>query len=180
MDDVLIVGDGPAGISAALFLSKKEMNVKVFGQDGTLMHKANVLNYLGIPEVTGSEFQRISRDQVRSFGASIIEAEVTTAEKNDNGFKIVDSDGNIHEAAYLILATGPSNPLAEALGVGKGDEGMLSDRYGRTTIEGLYVVGWSTRMKKIQAIISAGDGACAALDILSHRAGEDLHDFDVV
>ena len=180
MDDVLIVGDGPAGLSAALFLSKKEMNVKVFGQDGTLMHKANVLNYLGIPEVTGSEFQRISRDQVRSFGASIIEAEVTAAEKNDNGFKIVDSDGNIHEAAYLILATGPSNPLAQALGVDKGDEGMLSDRYGRTTIEGLYVVGWSTRMKKIQAIISAGDGACAALDILSHRAGEDLHDFDVV
>mgnify|MGYP001183935934 FL=1 len=180
MDDVLIVGDGPAGLSAALFLSKKEMNVKIFGQDGTLMHKANVLNYLGIPEVTGSEFQRISKDQVRSFGANMIEAEVTSAERIESGFKIVDADGNIHEGAYLILATGPSNPLAEAFGVDKGDEGILSDRYGRTKIEGLYVVGWSTRMKKIQAIISAGDGACAALDILSHRAGEDLHDFDVI
>ena len=180
MDDVLIVGDGPAGLSAALFLSKREMKVKIFGQDGTLMHKANVLNYLGIPEVTGSEFQRISREQVCSFGAELIEKEVTSAEKTENRFKIVDTDGTSYTAAYLILATGPSNPLAEAFGVDKGDEGILSDRYGRTKIDGLYVVGWSTRMKKIQAIISAGDGACAALDILSHRAGEDLHDFDVI
>ncbi len=57
---------------------------------------------------------------------------------------------------------------------------MVSDRSGRTSVDGLYVVGWSTRLKKIQAIISAGDGACAALDILSARAGEDMHDFDVV
>ena len=180
MDDVLIVGDGPAGLSAALFLSKKGMNVKVFGQDGTLMHKANVLNYLGISEVTGSEFQRVSREQVRSFGANIMDVEVTSAERVEGEFKITDADGTIHEGDYLILATGPSNPLAEAFGIDKGDEGILSDRYGRTTVEGLYVVGWSTRMKKIQAIISAGDGACAALDILSHRAGEDLHDFDVI
>jgi len=42
------------------------------------------------------------------------------------------------------------------------------------------VLGWSTRLKKIQAIISAGDGACAALDILSAKAGEDMHDFDLI
>ena len=47
-------------------------------------------------------------------------------------------------------------------------------------LAGLYVIGWSTRLKKIQAIISAGDGACAALDILSAKAGEDIHDFDLI
>ena len=90
------------------------------------------------------------------------------------------ADGSKREGTYLILATGPSNPLAESMGVDKGDEGMVSDRNGRTTVEGLYVVGWSSRLKKIQAVISAGDGACAALDILSARAGEDMHDFDVI
>ena len=62
----------------------------------------------------------------------------------------------------------------------KEKDGVPVDRNGRTSVEGLYVVGWSTRTRKIQAIISAGDGAAAALDILSAEAGEDVHDFDVV
>ena len=180
MTDVLIVGDGPAGLSAALFLAKNEMSVKVFGQDQTLMHKAVVYNYLGIPDITGSEFQKVSRQQVEKFGAELFEVEVNSVEKGASGFTVQTDDGVSHEAEYLILATGPSNPLAESLGVDKGDEGLVSDRSGRTGVDGLYVVGWSTRSKKIQAIISAGDGACAALDILSARAGEDVHDFDVV
>tara|TARA_B100001115_G_scaffold34616_2_gene25557 strand:+ start:1528 stop:2073 length:546 start_codon:yes stop_codon:yes gene_type:complete len=180
MTDVLIVGDGPAGLSAALFLAKNEMSVKVFGQDQTLMHKAVVYNYLGIPDITGSEFQKVSRQQVEKFGAELFEGEVNSVEKGASGFTVQTDDGVSHEGEYLILATGPSNPLAESLGVDKSDEGLVSDRSGRTGVDGLYVVGWSTRLKKIQAIISAGDGACAALDILSARAGEDVHDFDVV
>ncbi|MFT5091068.1 MAG: thioredoxin reductase (NADPH) [Candidatus Latescibacterota bacterium] len=180
MADVLIVGDGPGGLSAALFLAKNELSVTVFGQDETLMHKAMVYNYLGIDEITGSDFQKISRDQVRKYGGQIEEVEVSGVEKTAGGFALTTAAGAQCEAAYLILATGPSNPLAESLGVGKGEEGMQSDRNGRTAIDGLYVIGWSTRIKKIQAIISAGDGACAALDILSARAGEDMHDFDVI
>ncbi|MCG8524255.1 MAG: hypothetical protein MI744_18775, partial [Pseudomonadales bacterium] len=53
-----------------------------------------------------------------------------------------------------------------------------ADRNGCTDIENCYVTGWSTRPDKIQAIISAGDGAAAALDILSKEAGKDIHDFD--
>ena len=180
MADVIIVGDGPGGLSAALFLAKKDMDVVVFGQDATLMHKALLLNYLGIPEMTGSDFQKVSRQQVSGFGASIRDEEVASAAKVDGGFSVTTAGGETLEAKYLLLATGPQNPLAEALGVGKGDEGLVSDRNGRTGVEGLYVIGWSTRLKKIQAIISAGDGACAALDILSAEAGEDLHDFDLV
>jgi thioredoxin reductase len=57
---------------------------------------------------------------------------------------------------------------------------IMADRNGRTSVEGAYVVGWATRPDKIQAIISAGDGAAAALDILSKEAGKDIHDFDSV
>lgn len=180
MADVLVVGDGPGGLSAALFLAKNDLSVTVFGQDGTLMHKAMVYNYLGIDAIKGSDFQKIGRDQVRKFGGTIEEVEVSSVEKTADGFVVTTAAGERHQGAYLILATGPSNPLAESLGVGKGAEGMEADRNGRTSVAGLYVIGWSTRLKKIQAIISAGDGACAALDILSARAGEDMHDFDVV
>ena len=61
MTTVMIVGDGPGGLSAALYLAKLKMDVIVFGVDQTDMHKAMLYNYLGIPEMTGSEFQRIAR-----------------------------------------------------------------------------------------------------------------------
>ena len=180
MVDVLVVGDGPGGLSAALFLAKNDLSVTVFGQDGTLMHKAMVYNYLGIDAIAGSDFQKIGREQVRKFGGQIEEVEVSAVEKNAEGFALTTAAGDIHQGPYLILATGPSNPLAESLGIKKGAEGLEADRNGRTAVEGLYVLGWSTRLKKIQAIISAGAGACAAPDILSARAGEDMHDFDLV
>ena len=64
MPDVIVVGDGPGGLSAALFLAKNDSTVTVFGQDETLMHKALLYNYLGIPKMMGREFQQIGRAHV--------------------------------------------------------------------------------------------------------------------
>ena len=180
MADVIVVGDGPGGLSAALFLAKREMDVVVFGQDGTPMHKAMLYNYLGIKEMTGPEFQRLAREQVGGFGARIIDAEVTGGEKTGSGFAVTTADGQRHEATYLIIATGAKVPLVDDLGPEMDGEEMKADRDGRTSVSGLYAVGWSARRDKIQAIISAGDGAAAALDILSAEAGKDVHDFDVL
>ena len=180
MASVLVVGDGPGGLSAALFLAKNGMDVAVFGQDTTPMHKAMLYNYLGIPELTGSEFQRISRNQVESQGASIEDVQVAGIEKTPTGFTLTTEGGATCEGQYLILAAGTNVKLGVSIGLERGPDGLECDRDGRTAVEGLYVVGWSTRLRKTQAIISAGQGASAALDILSIEAGEDVHDFDVV
>lgn len=181
MADVLIVGDGPGGLSAALFLAKKDQEVVVFGQDKTPMHSAMLYNYLGIPEITGSDFQRQARQQVEGFGARLLDAEAAAVEKTAEGFAVTTAEGERYEGAYLILATGPKRQLAESLGLAmNADRGVDADRDGRTAVENLYVIGWATRPQRIQAIISAGDGAAAALSILSRQAGKDFHDFDVV
>ncbi len=180
MADVLIVGDGPGGLSAALFLAKNEMKVTVFGQDATLMHKALLYNYLGIPKMTGDAFQEVAREQVESFGGRIEDVKVAGAEKTEGGFAVTTESGDRHEGKYLVLATGTNVQLAQSLGVTKGEDGLEADRDGRTSVAGLYALGWSTRLRKTQAIISAGQGAATALDILSEEAGEDVHDFDVV
>jgi thioredoxin reductase len=183
MADVLIIGDGPGGLSAALFLAKNDMAVTVFGQNKTFMHDAMLYNYLGIPEVTGTEFQEISRRQVEGFGGKILDVEVTEVETGGVEFSVSTATGDKHQGKYLIVATGFEEALVEKLGLGTdsdNDDAIIADREGKTAVENLYVIGWLTRGQRTQAIISAGEGAAAALSILSTEAGRDVHDFDVV
>lgn len=180
MADVLIVGDGPAGMSAALFLAKKGMNVTVFGIDETPMHYAMLYNYLGIPEITGSDFQKVARAQVEKFGAILKDEKVAMLEKTADGFSVTTEAGVSYTGTYVVLGEGKAAKLAESLGLERSKHGMDADRDGRTAIEGLYVTGRSTKPRRSQAIISAGEGAAAALDILSVEAGKDVLDYDTV
>ena len=80
----------------------------------------------------------------------------------------------------MILAAGASKPFADSLGLTESTEGGVAiDREGRTQIPRLYYVGWASRPNRTQAIISAGEGAAAALSILSEIEGRDFHDFDM-
>jgi thioredoxin reductase len=172
---VIIVGDGPGGLSAALFLAKNGHEVTVFGKDKTAMHYAYISNYLGIPEIAGTEFQQIARDQVTSFGAQLIDDEVTAVEAGDG--VVVTTDQGPAEADYLILTEGKNPALAASLGL-VGVEGIEVDDAYRSSIDRVYVIGRSVKPTRSQAIISAGAGAVAALDILAREAGQDVQDWD--
>jgi thioredoxin reductase (NADPH) len=180
MSTVIIVGDGPGGLSAALFLAKNGQEVSVFGLDKTPMHYAKLYNYLGIPEITGSDFQEIARQQVQKFEAKIWEQEVTEVEKTAAGFAVTTESGERYESKYLVIAEGKGLTLAKGLGLSTTQAGVEVDRNYRTSIDNLYVVGRSTQIQRSQAIISAGSGAVAALDILSAEKGKDFNDFDTV
>lgn len=177
MTKVNIVGDGPGGLSAALFLAKNGHEVNVFGQDGTAMNYAYLHNYLGIPEISGTEFQGIARKQAESFGAVLIDQEVTSV-SGGNVFTVETQSGS-HESEYLILTEGKNPELARSLGVDEDDKGAIAvDTEYRSSIDRLYVLGRSVRPARSQAIISAGAGAVAALDILAREEGKDVQDWD--
>jgi thioredoxin reductase len=180
MSEVIIIGDGPGGLSAALFLAKNGQDVTVFGQDKTSMHYAMLYNYLGIPEITGTEFQQVAREQVQKFGAKIQDQQVTAVEKTDNGFAVTTESGERYQSNYLIIAEGKGLKLAKSLGLSTSSVGVEVDRNYRSAVDRLYVVGRSTQIQRSQAIISAGSGAVAALDILSTEKGKDFNDFDSV
>lgn len=180
MSKTIIIGDGPAGLSAGLFLAKNGQNVTIFGRDNTPMHKAMLHNYLGIPEMTGTEFQQIARRQVIDVGAALIEELVVDAKQCKEGFVVSTDRSECFTAEYLILACGKCQALANGLGLEAEENGVIStDMDGRTSIKNLFVVGGMTRSYKTQAIIAAGDGAAAALAILSDVAKKPFHDYDV-
>jgi thioredoxin reductase len=179
MPDVIVIGDGPGGLSAALFLAKNQQDVVVFGDDKSAMHYANLRNYLGIPEILGSDFQRIARAQVAALGARLREERVREVAAGGEHFTVTLESGEQVTAKYLILSEGKAPKLATQLGLAFDEgNGIATDRNARTSVDRVYVVGRSARPGRSQAIISAGDGAAAAIDILSREQGKDVLDWD--
>ena len=177
--DVIVVGGGPAGLSAALFAQKNGLETLVFDTDSTWMHKAHLFNYLGIGSQDGSAFMKTAREQVDSFGVERRQGEaVTDVSEADDGFVVETEDGE-YEAAYVVLATGANRELAESLGCAFDGDVVDVDVTMETSVDDAYATGAMVRVEEWQAIIAAGDGAAAALNILSKEKGEYFHDFDV-
>lgn len=103
---------------------------------------------------------------------------VTDIEKTADGFIVTTEDDTQHESKYVVLAEGKGVKLNVALGLTKAALNVETGRSGQTRIDNLYVVGRSVNMHRTQAIISAREGAAAALDILSNESGRDVRDFD--
>jgi thioredoxin reductase len=177
MTDVLVVGGGPAGLSAALFTAKNGLETLVLDGDETWLHQAHLFNYLGHRSVSGDEFLAVARGQVRDCGADVRTGEpVTGVETTDDGFVATTEDGE-YEGRYLVLAAGPDRSPAEELGCAFDGDLVDVNLSTETNVEGAYATGAMVRAEEWQAIISAGDGGAAALDILSEEKGEHFHDF---
>ena len=177
---VIVVGGGPAGLSAALFTEKNGLETALFDTDGTWLHKAHLFNYLGIGSVGGSEFVETARGQVDRYGVDRHQGEAVTAvSETDDGFD-VETEEDTYEAEYVVLATGANRELAEDLGCELTDEEVVDVGLEmETSVPDAYATGAMVRPNEWEAAISVGDGAAAALDILSKERGERYHDFDV-
>ncbi|ESP87242.1 NAD(P)/FAD-dependent oxidoreductase [Candidatus Halobonum tyrrellensis] len=180
MANVIVVGGGPAGLSAALFTAKNGLDTHVFDTDETWMHKAHLFNYLGVGSTDGTNFLETARRQVETFDAERHpDTEVTAVEESGDGFTVSTADDE-YEADYVVLATGANRDLAEELGCEFTDDDVVDAEVSmQTSVEDVYATGAMVRAEEWQAVISAGDGAAAALNILSKEKGDHYHDFDV-
>lgn len=179
MATVTVVGGGPAGLSAALFASKNGLETVLFDTDGTWLHKAHLFNYLGIGSINGEAFLGTARQQVDDFGVNRHQdKEVTGVDRNGDGF-VVTTDEDEYDSEYVVLATGANRDLAETLGCAFTENEVVDvDVTMETSVENAYATGAMIRTEEWQAVISAGDGAAAALNILTKERGEHFHDFD--
>lgn len=116
MFDVAIVGAGPAGASAAIFAAKAGKKVLVINSDAGMTKRAWVENHYGLPEISGPELIETGKKQAAKFGAEIIQGKVTGVTRGQDGFSLESEQGK-YEAKHVILATGISVELAEAIGL---------------------------------------------------------------
>lgn len=110
--DHIIVGGGPAALSAALYAARKGLKTGVIAHKigGQLLNTSTVDNYLGITNVSGEELSDAFYDHVVDLGVSFLsDVEVTDIQKNDLMFTLKTSDNQIFTSKTLMVATG-SNP----------------------------------------------------------------------
>lgn len=179
MARIAIIGDGPGGLSAALFLAKNGHEALVYGDDKTAVHHAHLHNYLGLPDTPGTDFVATARAHTESHGARFLDERARDVIPSPTGFSIVSASDGTQAVDYVVLDEGKSPIIAPALGLEMDASGAVSvDSEQRTGFPRVYAVGRMTRPGRSQVVISAGAGAVAALDILAAEAGEDVQDWD--
>ena len=106
--DVIIIGGGPAGLTAALYMARAKYRVVVvekekFGGQITITHE--VVNYPGVEKTSGVELTETMRKQAESFGAEFMLADVTELDFS-NEVKVVKTSRGDLRALGILLATG--------------------------------------------------------------------------
>ena len=109
MYDVIVVGSGPAGISASLYLKRANKNILVIGNDNSRLSLAHKIdNYYGFPDgISGKDLYNNGIEQARNLGIEVLFEEVLGIKYEDKF--IVKTTNNEYNSKYVIIATGSSN-----------------------------------------------------------------------
>lgn len=159
MTDVLIVGSGMAGLSAALYAARYGLKTTVIGHEfgGATSTAWTIENYPGYVEIDGYDLMMKVKEQAEKIGAEIVTDKVTKMEKSGNAFVVNTEEGQKYEAKTIVLAVGAARkklnlPREEEFSKGKGVHYC-------TTCDGpLY-------REKTVAVIGSGDSAIKGLNL---------------
>ncbi|HHV18812.1 MAG TPA: NAD(P)/FAD-dependent oxidoreductase [Thermoanaerobacterales bacterium] len=102
--DVIIIGKGPAGLSASIYTARGNLKTLIIGKESMLRLGSVIENFCCAPQVSGEELIRTGIEQAKKFGVEMVEEEVLSINK-EKYFKIV-TDLAEYQAEAIILATG--------------------------------------------------------------------------
>ncbi|MFD3682199.1 thioredoxin-disulfide reductase [Streptomyces sp. NPDC058613] len=122
--DVIVIGSGPAGYTAALYTARAQLRPLLFGSSifvgGSLTTTTEVENFPGFPQgVDGPELMTNMRAQAEKFGAEMIDDDIVSVDLTGTIKEVTDSEGTVHRARTVIIATGSGY---RKLGLPKEDE----------------------------------------------------------
>jgi thioredoxin reductase len=156
MYDVIIVGGGPAGLSAATILGRARRRVVVF-DDGKYRNEASraLHGFLTRDGMHPAELRRIAREQLERYEVEHLCMHVNSARRTERGFELTLADGSRRESRKLLLATGVIDRLPEVDG--------MQRFYGSGVFHCPYCDGWEVRDRPLAAYGNDAAGLAASL-----------------
>ncbi len=166
MRQLIIIGSGPAGYTAAIYAARANLQPLVIASSvefgGELMKTTEVENFPGFPEgIMGPDLMTRMQEQAERFGAEIVYDDVVSLELAGPVKRVTLGSGEVHEAQAVIYATGSAYRK-----LGLADEARLSG-YGVSwcaTCDGAFF-----RQKKV-AVVGGGDSALEEATFLTRFA----------
>jgi thioredoxin reductase/SAM-dependent methyltransferase len=166
MVDVVIVGGGAAGLSAALNLGRVRRSVVVIDAgEPRNAPAAHMHGYLGHEDLSPLELLRIGREEVATYGARVVEARAVGVTGDvDRGFSVALADGGSVRGRRLLVTSGLVDELPDIAG--------LRDRWGRDVVHCPFCHGWEVRDRPLVVIGTNGLGGHAAQ--VFHTLSDDI------
>ena len=161
MYDIVVIGAGPAGLTAALYARRADKNVLVIEKEtfgGQITYSPKVENYPGIARMSGSEFADMLVEQVLAMGAEIELDTVNEICKNPDGGFIVKADSTDYECKAVIIAAGSKH---RTLGLDREEELVGEGVSYCAVCDGAFYAG------KDIAVIGGGNSALQEAVLLS-------------
>jgi thioredoxin reductase len=185
--DVVVIGGGVAGLSAATFTARADFETVVLDAgDSILRRNAHLENFPGFPAgIDARLFLDLLAEQAERAGCRRVEATVTRLRRADADserprFGVETAGGDRYESRYVVVATKNTVDylagVAEVELVDRGKTFVATDERGRTGVPGLYAAG-RLAGKPHQAVVSAGHGAEVAVTLLEDDDRPFYHDW---
>ncbi|MBF4994535.1 NAD(P)/FAD-dependent oxidoreductase [Arthrobacter gandavensis] len=151
--DVVIVGGAAAGLSAGLALSRARRKVAVVDSGEPRNAAAgHIHNYLGREGAAPGELYAAGREEVRSYGGTIVPGRAENVERDGDGmFRVILEDGRTLACRKVLAASGALDELPAIPG--------LSDYWGTAVLHCPYCHGWETDGKTLGVLASDPDAA---------------------
>ena len=165
MYDVIVVGGGPAGMTAALYAQRNGKSALVIeknGFGGQITHSPKVENYPGTLSMRGNEFADKTLEQILAQGAEI-EIDCVTGIKDMGEYKIVETEEGSFEGRTVVIATGVKHRM---LGL-EGEEDMVGEGISFCAVcDGDFYAG------KTVAVAGGGNSALQEAILLAEKCKE--------
>jgi thioredoxin reductase (NADPH) len=164
IENVIIIGSGPAGLTAAIYSARANLNpLMIEGEEvgGQLMTTTDVENFPGFPEgVTGPELMEVTKKQAARFGTRFISKNVTKVECSSRPFKLWVGE-ELYQAHSIIVSTGAS---AKYLGLTNEKRLLGRGVSACATCDGAFF------RNKVVAVLGGGDTAMEEANFLTRFA----------
>ncbi|MFF8805325.1 NAD(P)/FAD-dependent oxidoreductase [Streptomyces omiyaensis] len=168
MDDnsfeVVVVGGGAAGLSAALILGRsRRRTLVVDAGEPRNAPSGHMQGYLSRDGMAPAEFLAAGRRELLAYGVEVRPGEVTAAAADGDGFALTLADGTALAARRLVVATGLVDELPEI--------GGLAERWGRDVLHCPFCHGWEVRDRPLGVVAHPAMPAHQAL-MVSHLSSD--------